>query len=145
MIIDVNLIKRQGKSEEDFCLEYTPHSSLIDLPGAEFLGNVTVKGRVFLLGKKAVVEGTISYVLKGECSRCLEPASAKVEEELFAEFSLESGAEFPIKAGKIDLTAITEETVMTSCPMVIYCSEDCKGICPGCGVNLNRQQCKCKN
>jgi uncharacterized protein len=24
------------------------------------------------------------------------------------------------------------------------CSDDCRGLCPGCGVNLNEGQCRCK-
>ncbi|MBP5193415.1 MAG: DUF177 domain-containing protein, partial [Clostridia bacterium] len=78
-------------------------------------------------------------------SRCLSLAEKTVAEEVECEFSSEAGAAFPIKAGVIDLTVPVEETVITSAPMVIYCRDDCKGVCPRCGKNLNEGECNCKN
>ena len=144
MIIDVNKLKQQGKTESDFNFTFSPERRLIDLPNAEIVGGVEVKGKVRLDGKKAFVEGKVSFVIEGECSRCLAPARAEVEAELTAEYSGEAGAEYPVRAGLIDLTEPAEEAVVINSPMIIYCREDCKGVCFGCGVNLNEGVCKCK-
>jgi uncharacterized protein len=37
------------------------------------------------------------------------------------------------------------DIVLTSFPIKILCNENCKGICLGCGVNLNKEKCKCVN
>ena len=46
---------------------------------------------------------------------------------------------------KINLDKIVDDTVITNQPVTILCKDDCKGICMGCGVNLNNAECKCNN
>ena len=145
LTIDVNKIRQSGKTSEGFTLEYLPERQLLELPGANIEGKVTVSVTVTLSAKDAKVKGRVSYKISGECSRCLEKACCDVSEDFEAEYSLTPGAEFPIRAGVIDLTVPVEDAIVTSCPLVILCSEDCKGICFGCGANLNIENCKCKN
>ncbi|MBN1225748.1 MAG: DUF177 domain-containing protein, partial [Deltaproteobacteria bacterium] len=45
------------------------------------------------------------------------------------------------KEGIIDLTEVVREQILLAVPMIPICKEDCKGLCPYCGQNLN--QCKC--
>lgn len=144
MIIDVSKIKALGKTEEDFSFIYTPEHNMLSLPAAT-IEWVRVDGTVRLVGKNAEVEGNVVFLVKGECSRCLKEASVEIEERLEAEFSPLAGAEFPIRSGIIDLTAPVEELVVIGSPQVIYCKEDCKGLCPICGANLNDGVCNCKN
>ncbi|MBP5307656.1 MAG: DUF177 domain-containing protein [Clostridia bacterium] len=145
MIIDVNKLKQRGETETRFSFVCITERQLLSLPGAEIPDGITVSGKAELKGKKLLVNGVVSYVITGECSRCLSPARAAVSEEFIAEYSEAADAEFPIKAGLADLTVPVEETVITSSPSVIYCRENCKGICVGCGVNLNESEWKCKN
>jgi uncharacterized protein len=44
---------------------------------------------------------------------------------------------------EIDLTPYIQETLILSVPMKFICRTDCKGICAGCGVDLNREKCRC--
>jgi len=44
---------------------------------------------------------------------------------------------------KIDLTKIVDDAIIINAPTTLLCREDCKGICAGCGVNLNEDDCKC--
>lgn len=143
MIIDVNKIKLQGKTEDEFSLIYTPTRQLLDLPDAQIEGGVKVDVTARLVGKKVEVEGEVSYLVVGVCSRCLDRAEALVKEEIFVEYDMAVGSEYCVKAGKIDLTEPVEEIVLTSSPMVIYCKDDCKGVCLNCGVNLNTGTCNC--
>ena len=145
MIIDVNKLKQQGKTEDDFSFEYIPEGQLIDLPNAVIDGYVKVNAKATLSGRDLFVDGEATFNVKGECSRCLEPANAVVVVCFSADFSLLAGAEYPIKAGKADLTPAVDEAIIMGAPMVIYCQDDCKGVCPECGVNLNKGNCNCKN
>ena len=43
----------------------------------------------------------------------------------------------------IDLTPSAREEMVLASPTKIYCAEDCKGLCPQCGVNLNHKTCDC--
>ena len=44
----------------------------------------------------------------------------------------------------VDLTKIVDDAIAINAPVNFLCDEDCKGICVGCGVNLNDGDCKCK-
>ena len=44
---------------------------------------------------------------------------------------------------KIDLDALAWETLWTNLPLRLLCKEDCKGLCPKCGKDLNEGSCQC--
>lgn len=44
----------------------------------------------------------------------------------------------------IDLSNGLKENLLLAIPMKIVCSEDCKGLCLSCGMNLNEDRCNCK-
>ena len=45
----------------------------------------------------------------------------------------------------VDLLPMIQENLILSIPMKLICKIDCKGICAGCGVDLNKENCQCKN
>ncbi|MBI2092784.1 MAG: DUF177 domain-containing protein [Deltaproteobacteria bacterium] len=49
------------------------------------------------------------------------------------------------KGNEIDLSEIVKEQIILAQQMVNICKDDCKGLCPKCGKNLNNGACKCKN
>ena len=46
--------------------------------------------------------------------------------------------------GILDLDLIAQDDILLELPIRMLCSEDCKGLCPVCGCNLNREQCGCQ-
>jgi len=44
----------------------------------------------------------------------------------------------------IDLSEDVRQTVLLSVPLKLLCKEDCKGLCPRCGVNRNQRDCECQ-
>ena len=141
MIIDLNAIKRAGKTETSFFFEY-PAEIKVELPETELLSPVTLDGEAFITGTaQAEVEGEITFTLKGECTRCLKA----VEKTFVVEFSESFGTEdgYPVVNGKIDLTKMVEDIIIMNTPVTFLCSDDCKGLCPECGANLNDGACKC--
>ena len=46
-------------------------------------------------------------------------------------------------ANEIDLTEFVHDTLLLAVPMKILCREDCRGLCPVCGVNRNQTDCQC--
>jgi len=146
MILDIFALKRRGLDRENFFFEYNPENELIDIPGAKIKYPIKINGEMVLTGKhSAVVYGEITFVIQGDCTRCL----AETEREYVVEFeescsSEEEGA-YPVVNDKINLDKIVDDTVITNQPVTILCKDDCKGICMGCGVNLNNAECKCNN
>jgi len=44
---------------------------------------------------------------------------------------------------EIDLTEGIRDTILLALPMKVLCAESCRGLCAGCGVNLNNASCRC--
>ena len=45
---------------------------------------------------------------------------------------------------EVDLGEVARTAFILEMDMKTLCSPDCKGLCPGCGVNLNHEACRCK-
>jgi uncharacterized protein len=100
------------------------------------------------------VRGEIGFLAVARCSRCLSDVSVDTTVEVNLILS-PSEAERKEKAGgeidyetyrgrKIDLNDYMREQVNLSLPYKVVCSEGCRGLCGGCGRNLNEQQCGCE-
>lgn len=143
MILDLRELKKVGKTEEDFFFEYTPSESLTDIPDTEIVAPVAVCGNVYLTGEhSAEVSGEVTFTLRGDCTRCLE----KAERRYVVSFDETAGEDdgYPVVNDKIDLGKIVDDTIIMNMPVKFLCKDDCKGICAGCGVNLNVEPCKCE-
>ena len=105
---------------------------------------------------------SISGNVSVSCSRCLEPAGVAIEGELRYLFSLDkeedkrSEPEYDADGDEelvlldswedeIDLGPLVWEVLITLLPAAPLCSEDCRGLCPKCGANLNVTSCKCRD
>lgn len=92
------------------------------------------------------LKGTVKCDLNLTCSMCLESFNESYELEVDEAFSkAESDKYFSIpENGEIDLSEIVEGNVVAYLPIQKRCSENCKGLCSQCGINLNLSQCGCK-
>lgn len=100
---------------------------------------------------KAKVEGNISLRFRTNCDRCL----AEVSTELNLSFErIAVSPDLPEDAEDVDDLSFMEgyqlntETfvyneIIGNWPAKILCREDCKGLCPVCGQNLNERDCGC--
>ena len=105
------------------------------------------------------VHGRLAATMPQTCSRCLEPfeipvdsafelryvpevaGAAGSEEREVAEDDLTTAY---YKNETLDLGELMHEQFVLALPMKPLCSETCKGLCPGCGTNLNKGTCDCK-
>ncbi len=145
MILDIFSLKRRGLERESFFFEYNPENELIDIPGAKITQPIKISGEMILTGKhSAVVYGEITFVIEGECTRCLTQTERTFVVDFEESCSSEEEGAYPVVNDKINLDRIVDDMVITNQPVTILCKDDCKGICAGCGVNLNDAECKCK-
>ncbi|HWE59862.1 MAG TPA: DUF177 domain-containing protein [Solirubrobacteraceae bacterium] len=78
--------------------------------------------------------------LQGSCMRCLEPAAAsfKIDAREISQPGAGEELDSPyLQAGVLDLSAWARDALALNLPRAILCREDCAGLCPTCGVNLN--------
>ncbi|QMV40215.1 YceD family protein [Cohnella cholangitidis] len=101
---------------------------------------------------RILVSGQLSCDVRMQCSRCLDKFDETVNvpfEEQFrivedgeAELSEDDEA-VPVTEERIDLSPYLAEELVVQLPYAPLCKEDCKGLCPECGMNLNEQSCGC--
>jgi DUF177 domain-containing protein len=101
--------------------------------------------------------GRVGTTLELLCSRCLEPFTWPVDAEFDLRYQPHTqnagegereiedddlGTSF-YRNDEIDLGQLMQEQFYLSVPMKPLCSDDCRGLCPVCGTNLNRGSCQC--
>jgi uncharacterized protein len=90
-----------------------------------------------------LVSGSVRAAWEGECRRCLEEARGPLEiavRELCVAGS-DDETTYPIENDEIDLGVIVHDAAILNLPLAPLCREDCRGLCPDCGVNRNLEPC----
>ena len=145
MVIDLKKLKTTGKTELDFYFDYEEFEDLCSLPDCEIQKPIKVFGRLEVIsGGTVYVDGEINFLLKGACSRCLEEAVKEMVVPFSETFDKEDEMAYEIMNDKVDLTKMVNDVVIVEMPYSLLCKEDCKGLCPVCGKNLNKETCNCK-
>ncbi len=98
-------------------------------------------------GEAFTLTGTVSARAETQCARCLEAASLEVRGEVSGYYLADADAdaegleqdEFSYAAddGSIDIAPALLAALCFATPFVVLCKDDCKGLCPRCGANLN--------
>jgi len=127
---------------------------------------LTVEGRADLIpehrGPRSIVEdirlqGSYSGEFEIACARCLEPVRRTLSGKfdlIFRPLGIDAGSsERSISAAETEigyyqesglmLEDVLREQVLLSLPARTLCREDCKGLCPRCGRDLNSETCAC--
>lgn len=118
---------------------------------------VKVMAEARKMGSTVIIQGAVSTQLIMPCARCLEPAELKIEANFRyvmvpeppgcradAELTSEDIEYGYYTEDSIDVLPLIYEQICLQLPMVVLCREDCRGICPRCGRNLNHGVCTCR-
>ncbi len=165
MFISLQYLKLHDNVME-FDEEFQPGT--IDLGSdATQVSPLKADGRATLIpehnGKHQVIQdirvvGKLSAKLESPCARCLEAVPYTVDRPfqlLFRPQSVNSGPEEAEMQDKdaevafyeddgVELEDILREQVLLAVPIKTICWEECKGLCPQCGKNLNTGECQCE-
>lgn len=87
--------------------------------------------------------------LTGPCSRCLEPATVHIQVDSREVHDIEAGDEdllcdFVSADEHLDVEAWALDARGLEFPTRVLCSDDCKGLCPVCGADMNLTGCDCE-
>ncbi|HEU4766504.1 MAG TPA: DUF177 domain-containing protein [Pyrinomonadaceae bacterium] len=152
----IELEKLEG-GRRDFAHVYQPDELNPIDERVDLTQPATIKGRVRLSGNEVLVEGHVEAEAQLECDRCLKPVQLPVS----ADFTLEyiTGADYASSSAaalseeemsvsvfdgeSIDVDEIVKEQILLEVPARTLCREECKGICPECGIDLNTGECSC--
>jgi len=128
----------------------------------EFLEPLKIDVKAFKIRELYEVEGNFKTKIRMGCSRCLK----KFDTALMSDFQLTYTKEVPglmdilnaeeielrleeigllyFRGEEINLQQGIQEQVVMAFPLQSLCAEDCKGLCPKCGSDLNQKDCGCK-
>ncbi len=127
------------------------HDSIFDVPAVRVADDVYlkfIKGPIRLSRTKEgiLVQGELEIGLEDDCYRCLDPVSRNLTikiEELYAYLTPENVEFGVLDDGILDLAPLVRAEALIILSRGILCRDDCKGLCPDCGANLNYDTCDC--
>ena len=136
----------QGEGEA-FAARYAGPMEPVAYGGEEFAfpDGVQVEAEYRFDGKGVIVTGSFKAATPVACARCLKPLMHPVSLE-FAEYYSRQPEEgmYAFSGEEIDLAQMLGDNMILEMPMRFLCREDCRGLCPVCGKDLNEGACGCK-
>jgi len=132
-----------------------PFDYELDLSEYEFFGEKPLKECVRVCGKAENRAGAMQIIADADlmidtvCSRCLKPIRVPKRQFICRAFAdslqdEENDDIYLVEGDVIDVDEIVTEAIVLEMDLVFLCSEDCKGLCPRCGADLNMTKCSCE-
>ncbi len=136
-------------------METLPIDVELDFSGVEFQGQYPFQKPVHVQGEAACSAGVVtlramvSFRFDGRCDRCLGAFSRDfripVEHILVSSLNREDNEDFVLLDNyQLKLDELMETDILLELPSKNLCREDCRGLCPLCGKNLNDGLCGCQ-
>ena len=121
----------------------------LDFPSIlRYQGKPHARGRVYNEAGILRLEGVLTAEMTCVCDRCGEPFDSVKETALSAVIVEEESEDHPelfvLDGNEIDLDEILATCFILDMETKFLCREDCRGLCPVCGKNLNDGPCSCK-
>ncbi len=162
------MIKEKGIFKETILLEDIPddglHKTYEDMPGllddqddCKAVAPITGRADLHKIQKGVYLTGMVATTLELKCHRCLAAYETAVSSEF--SYMLLTGSTHGLKeqvelktedmetshldGAEVPLSEYFREQILLQLPMKQLCKEDCKGICPLCGADLNAEKCRC--
>ncbi len=125
---------------------------------------IRTSGRLLQIQGGVEFQARFGCLADFECCRCLDRFERHLEQDfrlLFLPNSSDARAavrdadedaggdrfagvdHYPLEGHTVELEAVIEEQINLAFPLKVLCSESCRGLCPGCGSALDREECRC--
>ena len=129
----------------------------------EFLLPINIRLRAFRIRELFEVQGAFRTSVRLKCSRCLKtfetplvsdfeltymkevPGLMDIYDEEEIELKVEELGLMYFKGEEINLQQGIQEQIIMAFPLQPLCEENCKGLCPECGADLNQGDCGCRH
>ena len=133
---------RIGRCHEDVILDRQEYLGR----ELKFAAPLTVEGEYFFDGEGFIFKDTATTKLDSECALCGKPFIEELifgfDERLPRSPELDSEC-YGYTGEELDVSQMLLDDLFLNLPAFSKCSEDCKGLCPVCGCDLNTVQCSC--
>lgn len=135
----------------DVQAQVAPGDPLLDGLEIHLVGPLDVSGRLQATGSGEYFwQGRLRGSARSECRRCLVEVPVVIAQDVALMFSGDAESQddpdvypLPATATHIDLGQAVREEIALAVPAFPLCREDCAGLCPRCGADLNAGPCAC--
>jgi len=155
MLIEVEKLSKEGES---FAHTYDEGDLALEEGRSRVAGATSVEGHASRKGEEVRLKGRIRAEVEVACDRCLRPVAGPLAVEFEESFiplvaDVREGEERELQAAdlhvsvyegeSVDVDELVREQLLLAVPARFVCREDCKGLCPVCGADLNVGDCAC--
>jgi uncharacterized protein len=154
MRIELDNPERGGGS---FAQTYQPDELTFDEHDLRLLEPVSIAGRIRRRDREVELRGKLATKVAVACGRCLKSVELLVEVEFTERFApavawkdeeqhelQQEDLDLAVFDGEgIELADLVREEIILAMPGHTLCQEQCKGLCPDCGTDLNLSSCDC--
>lgn len=151
MLIDIRTISRSTGASMAIETEISPEELDVSSLGYRLTRPLSFRGEVQNAGDGILsLTGQIETGYEGDCARCLVPVAQELSGPIAESFqSSRTEAEetddlaYRYSGGYLDVGQAIRDNLLPALPVRMICREDCLGLCPDCGTNLNDKECGC--
>lgn len=118
--------------------DYDPKVLDLEFVDLKYLDQVHLKGTVEKGVDTLSFRGRLESDVEHLCGRCLKTVKAHVSKPFQLYYEIKDKV-------TVETTDDLREILIIDHPITYVCSENCKGLCPRCGINLNESSCSCKS
>lgn len=154
MRIELDNLEKGG----EFAQTYQPGELKLDEHEVRLIEPVEIRGRLRKGNREVQLAGRLSAKIEAPCARCLKPVvlpiALEFSERFVPEVSWGSEEHHELQQEDLDLAIfdgegielddLVREEILLAMPAQVLCREDCKGLCPSCGTDLNVNVCECE-
>jgi len=120
--------------------------------GQRFESDLDLDAEIYRHGTDVYFQGSVAGKVSTTCGRCLDEFSWAFERPFRFLIVKQAGGLEPeddlgldhYAGDQIDLGPLVREQALLALDDAGLCSEECKGLCAGCGANLNHEECSCR-
>ena len=145
--IDVHEILRENGAHIELDLSERLEDLDMSDTGCDFDSPVAFKGMISNVKGILKLTGRLKLDYTAKCYRCLKEVKCSMDigiEENFVKSETEKDDESYLYEGDyIEIDKPLKDNILLELPMKHVCEEECRGICPKCGCDLNSTQCDC--
>ena len=149
MLIDISGILLSDGESRYYDIELGPDDVGLE-DGKQLLSGISISLHIYNEDGYLHVKGYTEVALTAPCDRCLTetkvtfPVNIDEEYEIRGNLiTLDDDAAPYFTGESLDAEKLLHDSVLSSMPSKVLCKEDCKGLCPVCGQNLNERDCGC--
>ena len=151
MLIDIKSVSRSREAFIEIDTEIGADVLSVSFQEYRLAGPVTFRGRLQADGDDVLgLTGRLTGSFDGICARCLEPVHQSLDvavDEIYRPTTAGEGEteseSYRYEGHMVDLLPAIRDNLVLSLPPRLFCRQECRGLCPVCGTNLNEKDCGC--